>query len=44
MLCLVNILTRIVSSYFFLIAVIAQFSLSIVVIYFGYYIQDELAI
>jgi hypothetical protein len=44
MLCLVNILTRIVSAYFFLIAALTQFALSIVVIYYGYYIQEELAI
>jgi hypothetical protein len=44
MLCLINILTRIVTAYFFAILVAVQFSVSIVVIYYGVKIQDELSI
>ena len=44
MLCLINILTRIVSAYFFAILVAVQFSVSIVVIYYAMQIRDELAI
>jgi hypothetical protein len=44
MLCLINILTSIVSAYAFAILILGQLAASIVAIYYGYQIQEELAL